>query len=223
MQKKYIMRLSQEERELCEQVVDKLKGTSQKVRRANILLKADADGSAWTDSRIAEAFRCRVQTVENIRQKCVLEGFQAALELTPRLGQLSSQLADPSGRDAVLAGDLGCRAACCQIGCDATRSSAERLQPGSHIQLRGHVVEYGRSLVLHQGIDPFVTKTVRRQMLDANPAALLRIHRERFLRIQAAASTAAAADLLGGVPRQVGDGDFFHSILFVEPQVSQET
>jgi hypothetical protein len=80
MQKKYIVRLSQAERELCEQVVDKLKGTSQKVRRANALLKADADGPAWTDSRIAEAFRCRVQTVENIRKKCVLEGFQAALE-----------------------------------------------------------------------------------------------------------------------------------------------
>ena len=80
MQKKYIVRLSKEERELCEQVVDKLKGTSQKVRRANVLLKADADGPAWTDRRIAEAFRCRIQTVENIRKKCVLEGFQAALE-----------------------------------------------------------------------------------------------------------------------------------------------
>ena len=80
MQKKYIVRLSQEERQRCEQVVDKLTGTSQKVRRANILLKADADGPAWTDSRIAEAFRCRVQTVENVRKKCVLEGFPAALE-----------------------------------------------------------------------------------------------------------------------------------------------
>lgn len=80
MRKKYIVRLSQAERELCEQVVEKLKGTSQKVRRANILLMADADGPAWPDSRIAEAYRCRVQTVENIRKKCVLEGFQAALD-----------------------------------------------------------------------------------------------------------------------------------------------
>lgn len=80
MQKKYILRLSQDEREQCERVVDKLKGTSQKVRRANILLMADADGPGWTDSRIAEAYRCRVQTVENIRKKCVLEGFEAALE-----------------------------------------------------------------------------------------------------------------------------------------------
>lgn len=61
-------------------MIDKLKGTSQKVRRANILLKADADGPAWTDRLIAEAFRCRIQTVENIRRKCVIEGFTAALE-----------------------------------------------------------------------------------------------------------------------------------------------
>lgn len=80
MHKKYIVRLSRAERELCGQVVDKLKGTSQKVRRANILLLADADGPAWPDSRIAEAFRCRIQTVENIRKKCVLAGFQAALD-----------------------------------------------------------------------------------------------------------------------------------------------
>ncbi len=80
MQKKYVVRLSEEERQSCQQVIDKLKGTSQKVRRANILLRVDADGLAWTDKRIAEAFRCRIQTVENIRKKCVLEGFDAALE-----------------------------------------------------------------------------------------------------------------------------------------------
>jgi hypothetical protein len=32
-----------------------------------VLLKADADGQSWTDERIAEAFSCRVQTVEQIR------------------------------------------------------------------------------------------------------------------------------------------------------------
>ena len=80
MQKKYIVRLTDEERQQCEEVVDKLKGTSQKVKRANILLKADADGAAWPDQQIADAFRCRRQTVENVRKKCVLEGFQQALE-----------------------------------------------------------------------------------------------------------------------------------------------
>src|SRR3974377_1250044 len=62
MYKKYIVRLSDEERRICQEVVKKLKGSSQKVRRAQILLKADADGPNWTDTRIAEAYHCRVQT-----------------------------------------------------------------------------------------------------------------------------------------------------------------
>ena len=52
MKKIYIVRLSEEERELCLAVVKKLKGTSTKVRRANILLKADADGPNWKDQDI---------------------------------------------------------------------------------------------------------------------------------------------------------------------------
>ena len=80
MQKKYIVRLTDEERRECELVIDKLKGTSQKVKRANILLKADADGPAWSDQQIAEAFRCRRQTVENVRRKFVTEGFEQTLE-----------------------------------------------------------------------------------------------------------------------------------------------
>ena len=48
------------------------KGTSQKVRRAQILLKADADGPAWTDAQIADAFSCRTKTVENVRQRFVV-------------------------------------------------------------------------------------------------------------------------------------------------------
>jgi len=80
MRKKYIVRLTDEERQQCEGVVDRLKGTSQKVKRANILLKADVDGPVWTDQQIADAFRCRRQTVENVRKKCVVEGFEQALE-----------------------------------------------------------------------------------------------------------------------------------------------
>ena len=80
MQKKYIVRLMDEERATLEQVVRKLKGSSQKVRRANILLKADADGSAWPDARIAEAYGCRRQTVEGLRERLVTEGFEPALD-----------------------------------------------------------------------------------------------------------------------------------------------
>jgi hypothetical protein len=80
MNKKFLVRLSDEEREMCRQIIKKLKGSSQKARRAQILLKADADGPGWTDSRIAEAFDCRVQTIENLRKRLVLEGFELALE-----------------------------------------------------------------------------------------------------------------------------------------------
>ncbi len=73
--KKYIVRLTDSEREVCNEVVRKLKGTSQKVRRAQILLKADADGPAWTDNQIADAFSCRTKTVENARQRFVELGF----------------------------------------------------------------------------------------------------------------------------------------------------
>ncbi len=54
--KKYIVRLSEAERKTCEEVVKKLKGSSQKARRARILLKVDADGPDWCDQQVAEAF-----------------------------------------------------------------------------------------------------------------------------------------------------------------------
>ncbi len=80
MNKKYIVRLTDIERSELAAVVKKLKGTSQKVRRAQILSKADADGPHWTDQRIAEAFGCRTKTVENVRQRLVERGFREALD-----------------------------------------------------------------------------------------------------------------------------------------------
>jgi hypothetical protein len=79
-EKRYIVRLTAEEREVCRQTVRKGNGSREKVRRAQILLQADADGPAWTDQQIADAFSCRTKTVENIRQRCVLEGFERVLQ-----------------------------------------------------------------------------------------------------------------------------------------------
>jgi transposase len=80
MNKKYVVRLSAEERASCQEIVKNLKGSSQKFRRAQILLKADADGPDWPDVKIAEAFNCRVQTIENVRKRLVTEGFELALD-----------------------------------------------------------------------------------------------------------------------------------------------
>jgi transposase len=84
MLKKYVVRLTDAERQTLDQVVAKFKGSSQKVRRAQVLLKADADGPAWSDAKIADAFGCRTKTVENIRERFVTQGFEITLNGQPR-------------------------------------------------------------------------------------------------------------------------------------------
>ena len=80
MNKKYIVRLTDQERDELAAVIKKLKGTSQKVQRAQILSKADANGPNWTDQRIAEAFGCRTRTIEKLRQRFVERGFRETLD-----------------------------------------------------------------------------------------------------------------------------------------------
>lgn len=107
MQKKYIVRLSEEERSTLKEVIKKLKGTSQRVRRAQILLKADADGPNWADQKIAEAFDCRRQTVENIRESLVTNGFEIALNGKKRETPPHKKLLDGDGEAKLIAMRLG--------------------------------------------------------------------------------------------------------------------
>jgi hypothetical protein len=107
MQKKYIVRLTDEERSELVEVVKRLKGTGQKVRRAQILLKADAEGPNWTDQRIAEAFSCRTKTVENIRQRLVERGFREALDGAKRANPPTPKLLDGRQEAEVIAMRLG--------------------------------------------------------------------------------------------------------------------
>jgi len=107
MNKKYIVRLSDEERQTCRDVIKKLKGTSQKVRRAQILLKADADGPAWTDEKISEAFNCRVQTVESIRKRLVTESFESALDRKRRESPPTPPVLDGKGEAKLISMRLG--------------------------------------------------------------------------------------------------------------------
>jgi hypothetical protein len=84
MRKLYIVRLTKQERVELQSVVKKLKGTGQKVRRAQIVLQADAGGPHWIDEGIAEADACRTRTVERLRQRFVEHGFAAALNRVER-------------------------------------------------------------------------------------------------------------------------------------------
>lgn len=79
MNKKFVVRLTEQERDTLRDVTRSLKGGRQKVRRANILLMADANGPNWKDSHIAEAYGCCPQTVENVRKRFVNCGFDKTL------------------------------------------------------------------------------------------------------------------------------------------------
>ncbi len=79
MIKKYIVRLTDEERRELTEVITKGKGPVYKIKHANILLKADADGPAWKDKQIAEAFSVHMNTVGSIRQRFVEQGLEVAL------------------------------------------------------------------------------------------------------------------------------------------------
>jgi len=107
MQKKYLVRLSDQERVELADVIRRLKGTSQKVRRAQILLKADADGPHWTDARIAEAFGVRIKTVENVRQRLVERGFAETLEGARPQPRPAAKILDGEQEARVIALRLG--------------------------------------------------------------------------------------------------------------------
>lgn len=107
MQKKYIVRLTEEERCQLQEVIKTLKGSSQKVRRAQILLKADIEAANWTDERIAEAFGCRTKTVENIRRRLVEQGFEETLNGARRITPPTEKRLDGEQEARIIAMRLG--------------------------------------------------------------------------------------------------------------------
>jgi hypothetical protein len=79
MNKKYIVRLTEQERAPLDALIRKGKSAAYKIKHANILLKADADGAAWRDAAIAAAFSVPPRTVAGIRERFVEQGLEAAL------------------------------------------------------------------------------------------------------------------------------------------------
>jgi len=103
MNSKYIVRLSENEREKLKELVSKGKVAAQEIKRANILLKTDADGEAWTDDEIAEAFHVHAKTVYNTRQRFALEGLESALNRKERVYPADENILDNEKKAQIIA------------------------------------------------------------------------------------------------------------------------
>ena len=84
--KTYVVRLSDEERELLKTLIRKGKSPARRLLKARILLKADVSeaGEGWSDSRIIEALDASVSMVYRVRKQLVEEGLEAVLSRKQR-------------------------------------------------------------------------------------------------------------------------------------------
>lgn len=79
MRTKYRVELTPEQRRELEEVVSKGHHAAYRIRHAHILLKCDQDGPRLSDAAVAEAVGCDPQTVQNVRKRFVLRGYETAL------------------------------------------------------------------------------------------------------------------------------------------------
>ena len=84
--KRYVVRLTGEERERLETLLRKGKSPAQRLLKARILLKADVSeaGEGWSDSRIIKSLGTSVSMIYRVRKQLVEEGFEAVLRRKQR-------------------------------------------------------------------------------------------------------------------------------------------
>src|SRR5258708_40068517 len=80
---KYVVRLTDEERQTLQQLVAGPRVARDKALRARMRLKADVDGPGWRDGQIADAFDVGVSTIHRVRPRLVEAGLEAALHPPP--------------------------------------------------------------------------------------------------------------------------------------------
>jgi transposase len=81
MNKKYVVDLTEQEREELHRIISTGRHSARRIRWAHVLLKADA---GWPDDKISEAFVVSAPTVQRIRQRFVEEGMDVALGVHSR-------------------------------------------------------------------------------------------------------------------------------------------
>ena len=94
--KRYVVRLSGEERERLAALLRKGKNPAQRLLKARVLLKADVSeaGEGWSDSRIIKALETSVSMVYRVRKQLVEEGFEAVLNRKQRAAPAVARIFD---------------------------------------------------------------------------------------------------------------------------------
>ena len=81
MNKKYVVRLTDDERSSLHRMVSVGKAAARKILHARVLLQVDQGlaGPAWPDTKVSEALTVHPNTIAGIRQRFVEQGLEAAL------------------------------------------------------------------------------------------------------------------------------------------------
>ena len=103
--KRYVVRLSGEERERLETLLRKGKSPAQRLLKARILLKADVSeaGEGWSDSRIIKALGTSVSMIYRVRKQLVEEGLEAVLSRKRRATPAVSPIFDGENEAKLIA------------------------------------------------------------------------------------------------------------------------
>lgn len=99
MNVKYRVHLTQSERQHLSEMLKLEKLAGYKRRRAQILLKADenAEGMAWNDQQLKNAFDTSVHTIRRIRKSFVEKGFEYTMSrkiIEPRRKKLDGEVSE---------------------------------------------------------------------------------------------------------------------------------
>jgi len=107
MHKKYIVRLTGEERAQLDGMVSKGTTSARKIVHAQILLKTDRDGPNWTDEDIAEAFGVHTSTVRSVRERFVNEGLESTLHRKEQTNPRRERILDGAKEARLIAAACG--------------------------------------------------------------------------------------------------------------------
>ncbi len=85
MAKKYIVSLTNAERERLNNIIENRSIKSPVLKRAYILLQSDVNGPGWKDEAIKSAYGVSICTIERLRERFIEDGFEVALEGKKRM------------------------------------------------------------------------------------------------------------------------------------------